>query len=340
MTSQYILKFSDPTNVDSITILPVPQGPGINNSDTSLSLVGPGYQNYGLPTAQNFLKLLENFAGPNQPVNPIKGQLWYDTSISSKPVLRVNNGNVDAGRWPSANGIYQQSTDPIVRYSNNIIEGDVWVDTANNQLKIRFGDAWTVVGPSSQAGPTKSGSEVVTVETALGDTFPIIKNWVNGSVVEIISNNAFTPRTVIDGFATIKVGTNITIKVSAKYNGTAEKASALEVSAGVLIKANEVLTNNASSQILKGELHIHSLNGLYVSPNSVNSPIRLYTDLLSNATIDFLNTSTASTLKIGIGTNSYLKFNAGYSIFVRKDFKNKLPMNDLKKWPWAMLATI
>jgi hypothetical protein len=313
MTSPYVLTFSDPTNVDTITILPVPQGPGINNSDTSLSLVGPGYQNYGLPVAQNFLKLLENFAGPNQPENPIKGQLWYDTSVSGKPVLRINNGNIDAGRWPSANGIYQQSTDPTVRYTNNIIEGDVWVDTANNQLKIRFSDAWTVVGPSVQSGSTKSGSEAVIVESTSGDTYPIIKNWVNGSVVEIISYNAFTPRTVIDGFATIKIGTNITTKVSAKYNGLAEKASALEVSLGVLIKASEVLTNNAASQTLTGELHIQSANGLYVAPNSTNSPIRLYTDLVSSATIDFLNTSPASTLKVGIGTSSYLKFNSGYS---------------------------
>lgn len=313
MTSPYVLTFSDPTNVNTITILPVPSGPGINNSDTSLSLVGPGYQNYGLPVAQNFLKLLENFAGPNQPQNSIKGQLWYDISTENRPVLRIDNGNVDSSRWPSANGIYQQSTDPTIRYTNNITEGDVWVDIANNQLKIRFSDAWTVVGPSVQSGTTKSGSEAAEVESTTGIVYPIIKNWANGHVVEIISYNAFTPRTVIDGFATVKIGTNITSKVSAKYNGTSEKSSALEVSAGVLIKASEVLTNNAASQTLTGELRINSTNGLYVSPNSTTTPIKLSADIVNNASLNFLNTSSAATLNVGIGTSAYLKFNSGYA---------------------------
>lgn len=330
MTSPYILTFSDPTNVNTITILPVPQGPGINNSDTSLSLVGPGYQNYGLPVAQNFLKLLENFAGPNQPQNSIKGQLWYDTSVQNKPVLRINNGNVDAGRWPSANGIYQQPTDPIIRYTNNIVEGDVWVDTANNQLKIRFSNAWTVVGPSVQSGTTKSGSEASIVESTTGATFPIIKNWANGNVVEIISYNAFTPRTVIDGFATIKIGTNLTTKVSAKYNGLAEKASALELSAGVLINASQVLTNNATSQVLSGDLRIQSTNGLYVAPNSTTTPIKLYADVVNNASLNFLNTSSAATLNVGIGTSAYLKFNSGYaSLGINKSPTSTSPTLDV-----------
>ena len=311
MTSSYTLTFSDPSNVNTITILPVPQGPGINN-DTSLSLVGPGYPNFGLPIAQNFLKLLENFAGPVKPVNAIKGQLWYDTTNPSKPVLRINNGNTDGGRWPSANGIYQQTTDPVIRYSNNIIDGDIWVDTSTNQLKIRYSEDWTIVGPSVQTGVNKSGPETVMVESTTGDIYPVLKNWANGNVVEIVSYNAFTPRTVIDGFATIKIGTNLTSKVSAKYNGIAERAAALEVSTGVLIKSTEVLTNNAVSQTLAGSLDIQSTTGLYVRSNSLNNPIRLYNSN-SDAYINFENTTTSSTLKVGVNSDAYLKFNSSYA---------------------------
>jgi len=311
MTSPYVLKFSDPNNVNTVTILPVPQGPGVNN-DTSLSLVGPGYSNYGLPVAQNFLKLLENFAGPNKPSNAIKGQLWYDTTDVNKPVLRINNGGVDGGRWPSANGIYQQSTDPIIRYSNNLNEGDIWVDTSNNQLKIRFSNNWTVVGPSVQSGNTKSGSEAVSVESTTGDRYPIIKNWANGNVVEIISYNSFTPRTVIDGFATIKIGTNLTSKVPAKYNGIAERASALEISTGVLVKSTEVLTNNATAQTLAGSLNIQSTNGLTVRSNSTNNPLKIYNSA-NDSFINFENSTTSGTLKIGINSNAYLRFNSGYN---------------------------
>ena len=314
MAASYILHYSDPNNLDSILVTSTTDGPGKNTTSTTLELVGAGYQNYGLPTAQNFLKLLENFAGPDQPVHPIKGQLWYDTSNPNKPVLRVNNGQITSAKWPSANGIYQQSSDPLTRYAENIVEGDIWVDTSTNQLKIRFSNDWTVVGPNVQVGTTKTGSEVVAVEsTAGGDPVPIIKNWVNGKVVEIISYNAFTPRTVIEGFATIKVGTNLTTRVAAKYNGLAEKASALEISSGVLIQASEVLKNNAATQTLSGSLYIQSTNGLYVRPNATSDTVRIYSDLTNAAYVNYTNTSSAATLRVGITTSSYLKFNSGYA---------------------------
>ena len=87
MANSYTLRFSDPTNTGTVEVFGTTLGPGKNNYSTSLDLVGPGYTNYGLDTAQNFLKLLENFAGPNPPINAIKGQLWYDTSNPSRKVL-------------------------------------------------------------------------------------------------------------------------------------------------------------------------------------------------------------------------------------------------------------
>ena len=143
----YTLSFSDPNTTTTITVLSKTEGTGINIDSTSLTLVGSGYQNYGLPVAQNFLKLLENFASPSEPIHAIKGQLWYDTSNVSKPILRINNGTGTSGRWPSASGIYQQIVDPTIRYTS-IADGDIWVDTANNQLKIRSSNQWTIVGPN------------------------------------------------------------------------------------------------------------------------------------------------------------------------------------------------
>lgn len=48
-------------------------------ADTSLLLYGRDVPNYGERVAENFVQLLENFAGPAQPQNPIEGQLWFDT---------------------------------------------------------------------------------------------------------------------------------------------------------------------------------------------------------------------------------------------------------------------
>lgn len=59
-----------------------------DTTSTSLTLFGRLVQNYGDQTNENFVHLLENFALDSSPPNPIKGQLWYDTSINN---LKVYN---------------------------------------------------------------------------------------------------------------------------------------------------------------------------------------------------------------------------------------------------------
>jgi hypothetical protein len=53
------------------------------NTETSLKLIGKNFAGYGEYVAENFLQHLENFASPNPPVNPVKGQMWYKSNIES-----------------------------------------------------------------------------------------------------------------------------------------------------------------------------------------------------------------------------------------------------------------
>lgn len=311
--ASYTLRFSDPNTSSVILVEGTSVGSGKNNYDTTLELVGPGYTNFGQASAQNFLKLLENFASPYPPLNPIKGQLWYDTSNPDRYMLRINNGTLTSSRWPSANGIYQQSNDPYVEYPNNIKEGDVWVDTSVNQLKIRYSTGWTLVGPGTQAGANKSGSEAVTVPSNTGTDYPVILNWVNGKVVEIISYNDFTPRTTIEGFSVIKAGTNLTNKNSAKYNGVAERAAALELPNGAIIPASSVLKNRAVTQTHTGTFIVESNDGLVTKPTNSDEKISVYARSIGGTIkgyVDFSNTSNNATFKIGIKDNSYLLFSS------------------------------
>jgi hypothetical protein len=153
----YTLNFSDPTKQTTITVPDMP--PGINTVDTSLNLVGRAYPNYGQKFAENFLHLLENFASPLPPTNPIEGQLWFDTSDPAHKVLRIMDGTASAVRWPSANGIYQQSSDPNVSYA--VKNGDIWVDTNSNNLKIWNGLSWQIVGPNSNTSDSLLTGSVV-----------------------------------------------------------------------------------------------------------------------------------------------------------------------------------
>ena len=203
----FTLKFSDPTKPATITVPDMP--PGVNAVDTSLVLVGKGYPNYGQATAQDLLSLLENFAGPNPPQNPIEGQLWYDTSDSSNKVLRVMDGSPMGVNWPSANGIYQQSVDPKDITSSGLKVGDIWVDTYNNQLKILNNNNWTVVGPTSSIN---AQIEARSISATDGRDYDVLAMSVNGQVITIISGfttSTFTPVGVISGFNSIVPGINV-----------------------------------------------------------------------------------------------------------------------------------
>lgn len=50
------------------------------NNETSLTLFGPNVSVFGEYFWENLLHLLENFSGATSPVNPIEGQLWYNST--------------------------------------------------------------------------------------------------------------------------------------------------------------------------------------------------------------------------------------------------------------------
>lgn len=227
----YILKFSDPNKNATITVPDMP--PGINTVDTSLNLLGRAYPAYGEKIAENFLHLLENFASSVPPENPIEGQLWYDTSNPRRKVLRVMDGT----QWPLASGIYQQSTDPRNTSTAGLKNGDIWVDTTNNQLKIYNTNGWTLVGPSIASGTTRTGSEAY----ELIDSVPpngirrVILNWSENYVVSVISSGPeFIPLSYPDGmegFTSIKPGITLSTRAVdstfAQLNGTSDNSNKL-----------------------------------------------------------------------------------------------------------------
>jgi hypothetical protein len=96
----YIINKSD-TTLPSIT---VPDG-SINVADTSLTLIGRNYPNYGQAFANNLVHLLENFSSPSSPNNPITGQLWYDSEnltlklfdgIQWGPISKLNSDSISS----------------------------------------------------------------------------------------------------------------------------------------------------------------------------------------------------------------------------------------------------
>ena len=51
---------------------------GTIDQTTDLKLVGKNYAGYGEIQNENFVFLLENFAGNNEPPKALIGQIWFD----------------------------------------------------------------------------------------------------------------------------------------------------------------------------------------------------------------------------------------------------------------------
>lgn len=244
-------------NKSPITVPDMP--PGINTVDTSLSLVGRNYPNYGQAISENFLHLLENFASQLQPTNPIEGQLWYDTSDPSEKKLKV----FDGATWYPTNGVHKSATPPV-----NIKLGDIWVDTEAQLLKIYNGVDWTLIGPSYSSS-LRTGAYPAQIEDRTGNMHDVILMYLNDIVVEIIVKEAFTPLVVIDGFSNLVPGVNLSTKTldsaTPKFNGLTTVAQSLQQTSPAVenVSANNFIRNDID-QSTAGLLVINNDTGLKI----------------------------------------------------------------------------
>ena len=237
-----------------------------NTSDTSLTLIGRNEPSYGQAIAENFVRVLENFANDTPPNNPIEGQLWFDSGTNR---LRINDSTAGASNWRPAGGVHVEAVEP-----SNPLKGDVWVDTTNNQLYLYTGAQFQLVGPNF-AGGLQSGAQAEEVVDTKGVTHTVIKNYVADKVVTIISKDQFIPRQVIEGFSELYPGVNISATdfdgngiVLNKLHATATKADALNVTQPAIevVNANNFLRSDITDTT-SGQLYIRNDGGLTIGSN-------------------------------------------------------------------------
>ncbi len=243
----YIVNFTDRENKTPITVFD-----NTSSTDTSLTFPGRNVTGYGQIIAENFLALLENFASADEPVNPVEGQLWYD---STDGILQI----WDNTSWKAASGIQKGPSEPAIPDSK---VGELWVDTTNQQLRIYTGTRWLLVGPSeSSVDGLRYGPVVEGIADSDNITRYILTFYLRDIPVVIISKDSFTPKVVISGFDFIRSGINIASPATTaeietfiggflpKLNGTAKNADALnvggvEVAAGKFLRTDVVNTTD------------------------------------------------------------------------------------------------
>ena len=116
------------------------------------------------------------------------------------------------------------------------LAGDLWADTANNQLYIFTGSGWTLVGPEYSDG-LLTGAKPVVITGKDEVNYTVLQTEVQGNVVAIYSTKLFESGTIIgSSLDPIKFTPTANIGGAGvgKFYGTSEKAESLVVFADEL----------------------------------------------------------------------------------------------------------
>ncbi len=275
---------------------------GVINTQTDLSFVGKGYAGYGETIAENFLHLLENFSNTSAPSKPIEGQLWWDSTNSK---LQVYNGT--AFQTAGGSAPYQGSA------PSNLAAGDIWIDSGTGQLFFYNGTSSVLVGPPGATGTT-NGFTFDTILDSGDSNQNITKLFNDGNLIAIVSEDEFTPKSSISGFATVKKGITLTTAIAdTKFQGTATDADAL----GGVAAANYLRSN--ANDTTSGTISVANDGGIIVGVDSdltltVDSSGGIIANTIANSDITFKvndagTTTTVMTIdgsesRVGIGTTS------------------------------------
>jgi outer membrane lipoprotein SlyB len=227
---------------------------GTLDSTTSIGLVGKNFAGYGEIQNENFLWMLENFAGVGAPPKALVGQIWYDRNVNS---IKVYNGT----GWDVVGGTAISSTAPT-----NPSPGDTWYDTTNKRLSVWDGSQFSFVGPEDVQGfngTTRTLSQAITDDQ--GTDHPVMKLTVNGTTIAIVTDSPFTVNN-IPGFTSLDAGINLNASTYFRgdIHGNADTASALNIPRNI----NGVAFDGSTNITIKSSTTNSIVAGNYITGNN------------------------------------------------------------------------
>jgi hypothetical protein len=140
------------------TVLTTIQDGTINTGSTSLGLPGRNYAGYGQALDTNLVRMLENFASSSVPANPLRGQLWYNTSDGT---LRIcpSDGTAVASSWPILN---TASSGGNTTLGNLVVSSDI----ASNNLSATNSISGVTLTVQDATISSELTADTITVTTA------------------------------------------------------------------------------------------------------------------------------------------------------------------------------
>jgi len=291
-----------PSNITTIIVVEaIPSGLApigniqyVNPDDnTSLRIPGRGVQSYGEQLAINSVRMLENFAHTVAPVNPLLGQLWYDTSSSELKIFGGATFDSAGGGDPAYTSDAVPTILPIATGVDSLAAGD----GASTALtgSIAFGATATAIGANTVAIGTAS----ITNE---GNTVAIGNGSIAGKPAGAGSGGVavgYLAKANMDG--TVALGTQSTSGDIADSNAVYGIAigQGSEAKKRMSIAIGHIATANANQAIAIGENSDASVTGsLAIGYNPIASG-------QNSIAIGFIANATATgAVAIGNATNA------------------------------------
>lgn len=242
----------------------------VDNLSTDITLIGKNYSGFGEALNENFVKLLENFSSTSAPTNPIRGQIWFDTSENK---LKVYNGT----DFIPVSSATISNTQP-----DTLAIGDLWWDNVAGQLYFYDGVTPILIGPAFSLAQGLSGLKVESILDTLNQTRVITYLYNNGILLGIFSKDSFTPKTEIIGYSgTIEPGFNAGTLDGIKFNVTVTNSEQLGGAAATTYVRRD--TSNA----IDGQLRVTTDLGVVIgSAGQLNLYVTAGDTYMSNAATD------------------------------------------------------
>lgn len=256
----------------------------IDTSATSLTLIGKNYAGYGEFLNENLVHMLEHFAAGTGPANPLRGQLWWDTTNN---ILKVYSGN----SWKISTGATSSpfSSPPA---DLSALGGDLWFDSTNQQLKIYSGASWVTVGPVATPATGDTGAFPAIMTDTLGGSHIVTQIKIVGVTYIIISKDTFASG--LGGFATVRAGINFSTLASPAMQLSNQEINAVP---------NTLVQRDATSGIFAT-----SFTGTTVSASSVTA-----TNLVGTLTGDVAGNIAATNIASTTITTAGITASSGYT---------------------------
>lgn len=181
-------------NYDGTTLTIVDDGTIDRQFSSSLYLLGKNVTGYGVYQNDNFLWLLQNFAGSIEPINKTQGQTWFDRS-SGVLKLKVYDGS----NWRSLTTLDRSVSTPTAS-----TVGDLWFKTNTNQLYVKdTTSTYALIGPQAIQGFGVTSLVAKGVLDTGNVTRPTLEFVIDGNILGVITNDTFDIKTTEPEFATV-----------------------------------------------------------------------------------------------------------------------------------------